>query len=79
MTLQAEDGETRSYRVKKAKMNIPPYGVMTAEQFVENKAALTHVVLNPDTFPILEEVIAEKVEAPKPTGKPKKTKTEKGG
>jgi len=60
-----KNGVTRFYRVTRNRVNIPGFGIMTAEELVRNQDAIKFLIEEKHPFKILTEI-----ENPDPESKP---------
>lgn len=66
-----KDGVTRVYELTRKRVNIPGFGLMTAEEFVTNASAIAYVMGNPVHQVMIREVETKPQAAPE---KPKPTR-----
>jgi hypothetical protein len=70
-----QNGELKKFTVNRKKVNIPGFGVMSAEDFVQNRAALEYVLTHESHQHILSEVIEEQAKPAETAPKAKKKTT----
>jgi len=70
-----KEGVTRVFEVTRKRVNIPGFGLMSAEEFVTNASAIAYVMSSPVHQVMLREVVTETEAPAKETpAKPKPTR-----